>query len=161
MLLLLNVIIASLSKIFDAVYESISVNANLVSAKLVDSGKELPVALPPLNLLGMPARAIAFIYTFSVRCTGARHDGYGRLQEGGAKFTPVNAEDAAVVGLVADMASRAPDLLGGEDERWRRALIRRLAAMEDRLTTQIRQMGSGFDATPAVPPSLAMVTAGS
>jgi len=56
--LLLNVVIASMAKTFDLVFERLDHNAMFVKTKLIQTLPRLPVAAAPLNLVGVPARLL-------------------------------------------------------------------------------------------------------
>lgn len=88
--LLLNVVIATMSKTFDTIHDQLDVHAKFVQAKLIQAAARLPPAPPPLNLLGIPSRAVLALLRWRRRRRQRRARAHGR--SGSARHNPAHTE---------------------------------------------------------------------
>lgn len=139
--LLLNTVIAAMSKSFDLIFESLDVNSMFVRAKLIQASTRLPIAPPPLNLLGLPSRLVFLVarecakrmpphrvadrHTKSAAETTDAADGTARAGEAGAGAT---SDEARLVALASAFIDKyLPD--ADVDERWRKSMARSMASV--------------------------------
>mmetsp|Transcript_12215 Transcript_12215/g.36423 ORF Transcript_12215/g.36423 Transcript_12215/m.36423 type:complete len:1389 (-) Transcript_12215:2224-6390(-) len=65
--LLLNMLIAMMSKTFDVVYEARSLNFLVTRTQIIHFSRESALAPPPLNLLGLPSHALVVLWRLTRR----------------------------------------------------------------------------------------------
>ena len=147
--LLMNMLIAQMSKTFDNVWEAQALEYQFISAQLVLQWAALPPAPPPLSLLGLPYALVTSLRNLCLRRERSR-SGRVRLSltEGDDDdFNPSSDQMGSGSWAARHPATELPVSIEefamlhlddtGEAERWRSKLSKRISRLESHIDTRM------------------------
>lgn len=147
--LLMNMLIAQMSKTFDNVWEAQALEYQFISAQLVLQWAALPPAPPPLSLLGLP---YALLKTLRGLCLNRERSRSGRVrlsltESDDDDFNPSSDQMGSGSWAARHPANELPVSIdefamlhlddAGQEERWRSKLNKRISRLEAQIDTRL------------------------